>query len=39
MQTPGSKYEVLQGAGHNGNQDNPETFNEAVLTFLKNLGF
>ena len=37
--TPGSKYEVLQGAGHNGNQDNPEAFNEAVLSFLKSLSF
>ena len=37
--TPGSKYEVLQGAGHNGNQDNPKAFNETVLSFLNSLGF
>ncbi|MTI96243.1 MAG: alpha/beta hydrolase [Firmicutes bacterium] len=35
---PGSKYVVLPGAGHNGNQDNPQAFNEAVLSFLAEIG-
>ena len=32
--TPGSMYAVLANAGHNGNQDNPQAFNEAVIAFM-----
>lgn len=35
---PGSQYFRIPNAGHNGNQDNPEAFNEVLLRFLRNLG-
>lgn len=33
---PGGKKTVIKGAGHAANIDQPEAFNEAVLTFLRN---
>ena len=32
---PGCRYEVVPGAGHNANQDNPELFNRLLLDFLE----
>lgn len=32
---PDCHYEVIPGAGHNANQDNPEFFNRLLLDFLK----
>ena len=34
---PGAKYVLLEGCGHLGPMDQPEKFNEAVLSFLKSL--
>ncbi len=31
---PGSRYYEIPGAGHNGNMDNPEAFNQALQEFL-----
>jgi len=31
---PGSHYYEIPGAGHNGNMDNPEAFNQALQEFL-----
>lgn len=35
--TPDSKYAEIPGAGHNCNQDNPQAFNQALLSFLEGL--
>jgi 3-oxoadipate enol-lactonase len=35
---PGAEYVLLQGCGHLGPMDQPETFNDALLFFLKNHG-
>jgi pimeloyl-ACP methyl ester carboxylesterase len=31
---PNCRYVVIPDAGHNANQDNPEFFNQVLLTFL-----
>ncbi|MBI2165304.1 MAG: alpha/beta fold hydrolase [Chloroflexi bacterium] len=35
---PGSRLVVIPRAGHGANVDNPEAFNQAVLSFLRELG-
>lgn len=37
QRVPHSTYFVIPKAGHNGNQDNPEAFNDALLSFLRTL--
>ena len=34
---PGARLEVIRGAGHSSNLDQPETFNRVLLDFLENL--
>lgn len=34
---PGSRLVVLPGVGHDANMEAPETFNDAVRTFLRSL--
>jgi pimeloyl-ACP methyl ester carboxylesterase len=34
---PGARYALLEGCGHLGPMDQPERFNDAVLSFLKSL--
>jgi 3-oxoadipate enol-lactonase len=36
-QSPGSRFEILPGAGHNANQDNPVAFNAVLLEWLGKL--
>ena len=35
---PGSKYEVIAGAGHLANAEQPQSFNSAIESFLSQLG-
>lgn len=35
---PGSKYEVIAGAGHLANAEQPQSFNAAIESFLSQLG-
>jgi pimeloyl-ACP methyl ester carboxylesterase len=34
---PGARLEIIRGAGHMSNVDQPEAFNRAVLDFLDSL--
>jgi 3-oxoadipate enol-lactonase len=36
-ESPGSRFEILPGAGHNANQDNPEAFNRVLMAFLEDV--